>query len=127
MQLINSIQEKWKFIIKNNELAANLITNDHNLIKGSNTEIYSILILKVQNKPSTNIYFENLFNHDDIDGPAIYMLPRLVTRNTYMRSFQCKILNNIVYLNKTLDIFGIKSSPLCSFCNLYDETPFHIF
>ena len=55
------------------------------------------------------------------------MLPRLVTHNTYMRSFQYKILNNILYLNKKLHIFGIKSSPLCSFCNLYDETPFHIF
>ena len=85
------------------------------------------MILKVQNKPSSNIYFENLFNYHDIDWTAIYMLPRLVTHNTYMRSFQYKILNNILYLNKKLHIFGIKSSPLCSFCNLYDETPCHIF
>ena len=55
MQLIDSIPEKWKFIIKkNNEVAANLITHDHNLIKDSrvktldkltSTEIYSILTL----------------------------------------------------------------------------------
>ena len=38
-----------------------------------------------------------------------------------------KILNNILYLNKKIHISGIKSSPLCYFCNLYDETPFHIF
>ena len=44
-----------------------------------------------------------------------------------MRSFQNKILNNILYLNKKLHIFEIKPSPLCSFCNLCDETPFHIF
>ena len=55
------------------------------------------------------------------------MLPRLVTHNTCMRSFQYKILKNILYLNKKLHSFGIKSSPLCSFCNLYDETPLHIF
>ena len=137
VQLIDSIPEKWKFIIKkNNEVAANLITHDHHLIKGSrvitldkltSTEIYSILTLKVKNKPSSNIYFENLFNYHDIDWTAVYMLPRLVTHNTYMRSFQYKILNNILYLNKKLHIFGIKSSPLCSFCNLYDETPCHIF
>ena len=24
-------------------------------------------------------------------------------------------------------IFGVKSSPLCSFCNLCDETPLHVF
>ena len=137
VQLIDSIPEKWKFIIKkNNEVAANLTTHDHHLIKGSrvitldkltSTEIYSILTLKVKNKPSSNIYFENLFNYHDIDWTAVYMLPRLVTHNTYMRSFQYKILNNILYLNKKLHIFGIKPSPLCSFCNLYDETPCHIF
>ena len=85
------------------------------------------MTLKVQNKPSSNIYCENLFNYHDIGWKAIYMLPRLVTYNTYVRSFQYKILNNILDLNKKLHIFGIKSSPLCSFCNLYDETPFHIF
>ena len=85
-----------------------------------------MLILNVQNKRSSNIYFENLFNHDDIDWAAIYIIPRLVMHNTYMRSFQYKILNDILYLNEKLHIFRIKSSPLCSFCDLYKETPFHI-
>ena len=121
---------------KNNEIAANLITHDHHLIKGSkimtlyeltSTELYSILILKVQNKHSSNIYFENLFNHYDIDFISTYMLPRLVMHNNYMRSFQYKILNNILCLNKKRHTFGIKSSLPCSFCNLHDKTPFHIF
>ena len=60
------------FIIKDDhELTANLITHDHqikgsivvNLDKLTSTEIYSILIFKVQNKPI--IYFENLFNDND--------------------------------------------------------------
>ena len=40
---------------------------------------------------------------------------------------QYKILNNVLFLNKKLHIFGIKSSPRCSFYNLYHETPFAIF
>ena len=56
-----------------------------------------------------------------------FILPRLATYNTYMRSFQYKLLNNVLFLNKKLHIFGIKSSPLCSFYNLYDEAPLHIF
>ena len=52
---------------------------------------------------------------------------RLVTYNTCIQSFQSKILNNVLFLNKKLHNFGIKPSPLCSFCNLYDKTPFHIF
>ena len=55
------------------------------------------------------------------------LLTFILKSNTYMRSFQYKIWNNILYLNKKLHIFGIKSSPLCSFCNVYEETPFHIF
>ena len=35
--------------------------------------------------------------------------------------------NNIIFLNKKLHNFGIEPSPLCSFCNLYNELPFHIF
>ena len=55
------------------------------------------------------------------------MLPRLITYSTYMRSFQYKILNNVLFFNKKLYNFGIKPSPLCSFCNLYDKTPFYTF
>ena len=68
---------KWKLIIKqNNEITANLITHDHHLMRASKvkildkltlTKLYSILILKVQNKPFCKIYFEKLFNDNDID------------------------------------------------------------
>ena len=106
------------------------LTNHHIIIgsrvlildKLTSTEIYSILISKIQNKPS-HIYFENLFDDNDIDLLIIYMLPRLATYNTYMQSFQYKLLNNILFLN----IFGIKSSLVCSFCNLYDKTPLNTF
>ena len=54
------------------------------------------------------------------------MLPRLAKHNTYMRSFQYRLLNKVLFLSKKLHIFEIKSSPLCSFCNLFDETPLHI-
>ena len=97
------------------------------LDKLTSTEIYSILISRAQHKPLSNIYLENLYNDYNIDWTAIYMLPHLITNNTYMRSFQYKILNNVLFLNKKLHTFGIKPSPLCSFCNLYDETPYHMF
>ena len=38
--------------------------------------MYSILISKAQNKSSSNIYFENLYNDYNADWTAIYMLPR---------------------------------------------------
>ena len=97
LQLISAIPEGWKFIIKEtHESTTNLIIHDHHVIKGSriltldklsSTEIYAILISKVQNKPSSNFYFESLFDDNDIDCATIFMLPRFTTYNTYMRPF----------------------------------------
>ena len=132
MTAINRLySQKTEIYYQNYENTTDLIIDDHHLIKGSSVltldkltsiEIYSILISKAQNKPSSNIYFENLYSDFNIDWTAIYMLPRPVTYNTYMRSFQYKILNSVLFLNKKLHTFEIKPSPLCSFCNLYDET-----
>ena len=57
----------------------------------------------------------------------IYLLPRFVTVNSTLRMFQYKILNNVLYLNKQLFLFGKVSSKLCSFCNREDETVIHLF
>ena len=117
-------------IKENYKNANNIIIYDHHLVKGSRVitldkltsiEIYSILISKAQNKPSSNIYFKNLYNDYNIDWPAISVLPCFVKCNTYMPNL------NVLFHNKKPHPFGIKLSPLCSFCNLYDETPFHIF
>ena len=94
LQLIDSIPQRWKIIIKENyENAINLIIHDHHLVKGSrvisldkltSTEIYSILISRAQNKPFFNIYFENLYNDYNIDWKTIYILPRLITSKIYL-------------------------------------------
>ena len=112
LQLIDSSPQRWKIIIKENYAnTINLVIHDHHLVKGSRVisldkltsiEIYSILISRAQNKPSSNVYFENLFHDYNVDWTAIYMLPLLITNNTFMRSFQYKILKNILFNNKKL-------------------------
>ena len=62
-----------------------------------------------------------------MDWKQIYLLPRLVTLDSYSRSFQYKILNNVLYLNKKLFTFRKSTSPLCPFCKLSDETVLHLF
>ena len=121
--------------IQNPGIVSNLI-HDHHLIKGarfltleklSSKELYSILITKFTNKPSSNVYFEKIFPNMKLDWRKIYILPRITTVNTYLRSFQYKILNNILFLNKKLFVFRKKNTPLCSFCNKEEETLLHIF
>ena len=44
------------------------------------------------------------------------MLPRLTTIESSLRSFQYKILNNVLFLNERLYKFNVITSPLCSLC-----------
>ena len=91
------------FIIKKvHKNKTNFTIHDHYVMKGSrvlaldklaSSEIYSISIS--QNKP--NFHFKNLFDGSYIDWPTIYVLPRLATYNIYMRSFQYKLLNNVLF------------------------------
>ena len=69
---------------------------DHRFIKAarilplgklSSKEIYSILISNIGNKPTSNIYFEKLFENTTLDGNKIYLPPRLATIDTNLRSF----------------------------------------
>ena len=69
----------------------------------------------------------NIFLNMKFDWRNIYSLPRITTINTYLSSFQYKICNNILFLNKKLFVFWMKNTPLCSFCTKKDESLLHIF
>ena len=65
---------KIKIIIKESyENATNPIIHDHHLVKGSSVITLDKLTLtsRAQNKPSSNVYFENLYYDYNIDWTAI--------------------------------------------------------
>ena len=66
----------------------------------------------IENKPTCQIYFEKMFLRKSIKWDEIYLLTRNVTYNTYLRCYQYKILNNILYLNNKLYTFNLTNSPL---------------
>ena len=65
-------------------------------------EIYSVLLLSSGNTPISQKYFGNVFPIENFYWKKIYILPRVVTINSFQRNFQYKILHNILYLNKIL-------------------------
>ena len=135
-QLKHAIPPRWKKIIFDyNDINENDLPQNHHVIKGarilpldklSSKEIYSILISNIVNKPTSNIYFEKLFGNTTLDWNKIYLSLCLATIDTTLRSFQYKILNSILFLNKKLYTLGITNTALCSFCNTVEETPIHI-
>ena len=122
LQLKHAIPLNRKSIISSNFFDVNnLFIQDHHLIKGSRVdkltfkEIYSLLVSKDRSKPSSNIYFEKMFPGIDLKWNDIYILPRRTTIETYLRFFQYKMLNNVLFLNKKLFTFGLSNTPQCSF------------
>ena len=136
-QIIHSIRKSWKdAFLANSENIENLVFEGHHLIKNhqiyclnklSSKEIYSILIESTDSKPSSQMYYKNIFQNSNLDWKTIYMLPRIVTKDSRLQVFQYKLLNNVLYLNKMLFKFGKIDSPLCPFCKMIEETPLHLF
>ena len=52
---------------------------------------------------------------------------RKATANSHLRCFHCKIINNVLCLNKKLFQIGKTQPPLCSFCHTEAETTLHVF
>ena len=135
-QLIYTLPPSWKKIIKETDNADNLLLPNHHLIKKNtligieklnSRQLYSLLVYTHPFTPTSQKYLNELFKTDSFDWKQIYLLPRLVTLDSYSRSFQYKILNNVLYLNKKLFKFRKSTSPLCPFCKLSDETVLHLF
>ena len=138
MQLIQVIPLIWKQKINDSEknVEKSYVAQDHHLIKNTRIvvldkltarEIYSMLLLSSGNTPTSQKYIGKVFPNENFDSKKIYILPRVVTINSFQRNFQYKILHNMLHINKMLFTFGKTKTPLCSFCHSYDETIKHIF
>ena len=90
-------------------------------------ELYCIINSSRDNKPTSHIYFEKKFDSKELDWRFIYTLPRKVTTNTYLSSFLCKVLNNILYMNEKRFVFGLSTTSSYSFCNSFGKNITHLF
>ena len=127
----------WKKCIKKtSENTSFLVVKDHHLLKGSgiiileklnSKELYSLLISAIEYQPTSRKYFDNLFPNIELTWKEIYLTARKATSNSYLRCSHYKIINNVLYLNRTLFQFGKTQYLLCSFCHAEAETTLHIF
>ena len=76
MQLINFILLNRRYIIKNNCSSTNLLLNNHRLVKNNNLisldrlhcpELHNMLGYISPHKPTSQVYFENLFQEQDLN------------------------------------------------------------
>ena len=105
VQLKHVIPTRWKTLISDfSDIDENNLCQNHHVIKG----ILEFCL------PQTSI--SKLFENTALDWSKIYLLPRLATIDTTLRSFQYKTLNNLLFLNKKIYNFGTTNTALFSFC-----------
>ena len=130
MQLLHEVLKSWKNHLSNvKDNTHNLVFHEHHLIRKhhlyflnalSNKEIYNFHITKNKETTSSKLYYQNKFNDNNFDWKNIYLLVDNVPKDSKLRAFQFKLLNNVLYLNKMIFKFGKIRSSLCSFCNFKD-------
>ena len=139
MQLISGIPSNWKNINKQNNDINTFTTMHHHFIRNSrfltvqkatSKEIYWILITTVEHKPTSQKYSEEKLTELSLDWKEIYMTPRIVSSNTYMRCFQYKVFNDVLFLNKKLFLFEKKKIHLYFYCpnvrSLWNQLKFYL-
>ena len=72
-------------------------------------------------------YFKTFFPHLNLGWKLIYLLTRILTKNTSLRAFQYKVLNNVLYLNHKLFHFKISTTSLCQYHSQHCGTVQHLF
>ena len=61
------------------------------------------------------------------NAQEVFSIPHLVASETYVWSFQYRVLNFILFTNDKLFKIGLSDSDKCSFCGTYTEDLYHLF
>ena len=67
------------------------------------------------------------FNLENDDVKEVFRLSKTAATETFISSFQYKILNNIIYTNSRLAKIGYIQSDSCTLCGMCRETRDHLF
>jgi exonuclease III len=130
-QLVSSIPTTWKKTIK------------YETTQVANIESLLIRVLKVS-KPTKFLYnyeqklkasvditaqtkWYTIMEEDSFEWKSIYVLSFKSTIDQKLRTFQYKYLMRIIRTNDFLLKCNMVSSNLCDFCQMYVETPEHLF
>ena len=68
------------------------------------------------NTPTSGQYFKTLSIHLNVDLKLIYLLPQILSKNTSLRAFQYKVMNNVLFLNHKFFQYRFSTTFLRSYC-----------
>jgi hypothetical protein len=138
--IINSIPKEWKTYFKQHgeietlkkQIGDCLTLNNKKVTfeKINTADIYQQIVISKFKTPTSQKHLISRISPGEnisIDWKTVYGRIYKTTIDTYLRMFQYKILNNILYLNRDLCRFKLISYASCSFCKIHPETIDHLF
>ena len=71
--------------------------------------------------------WQNIFPSKTFQWWSIFTLASKITLHTKLQNFQFKFLHHIIYTNSKLFKMKLVNSPICSYCQMLEETLLHLF
>ena len=92
------------------------------------TKDYYMLIKKIIAQcPKNSKHLCRDFNLTQDQLKKVFLLPHEVAFEPYLKAFQYKVLNSILFTNKKLCKIGYTQDDKCSLCKTDSESLYHIF
>ena len=100
--------------------------NVFDVTKKKSKHFYSLLLNKKAQLPNMARKLQNEFNFTSAQLQQMFNLPHQVALEPYVKGFQYKVLNFILYTNTKLHKIGYSTDDKCTFCKLERETLYHL-
>jgi len=87
---------------------------------------YTLLLSTKAKFPNNAQVLKPDFNLNEEQLKKVFILPHTVSSEPYVRAFQYKVLNSILFTNTKLFKIGFITEDKCSFCKSESETLSHL-
>ena len=94
--------------------------------KKKSKDYYSLLVGKKAQPPNIVRKLLSDFNFSFDHLREIFTLSHSVVLESYVKGFQFKVINSILYTSSKLYKMGFKTDDLCSFCKAESEIRYHL-
>ena len=107
-------------------LLVTIDNKDFDVLKRNSKDYYTLIKSSKAKLPNNSQYLRQTFNLAEDHLKKVFWLPHKVSFEPYIKAFQYKVLNSILFTNTKLFKIGYISEDKCSFCKLEPETPHHL-
>ena len=101
--------------------------NNFDVTERKSKDYYNLLIREKAKPPNIIQKLQSNFHFNSDNLKQIFKLPHSIVVESYVKAFQYKVINSILYTNTKLYKIGFRTNDLCTFCDNQPESLTHLF